>query len=498
MPGRVVWKIAAPMFALGIFLLGLGIVAAWNVHGQQQATSAMINREVYGMLAVSELHMTMREIRYQLNLFLRTHDPQHLDNVTTLHDEADGQLEQAVALMRTEPERSLVERADAGYGEFFAAYQRFLATLPRIVPGEDVPLEPGQVESLTDLSDRELTDAVLAPLRDTIRAHRDVLVRTDEASRATAQHLKIGFLLLGLCGGLAGLLMGTAIARTIGHSIVQLIVSVRGVAGRLSDAGDPVVVSHVGDLSGLETVVRGMEGSIAGIVERLQQRETELLRSEQLARVGQLAAGMAHELRNPLTPMKMLVQAALERDDGAGLRGRSLEVVNDEIARLESSIQSFLDFARPPVPQRTPTDLREIVRATADLVSARAATQGVSIRIDTPDTPAIADVDGGQIRQLLLNLLLNALDAQPRGGRIDATVTAGDGGWTISVRDHGPGVPAEMLPSVFEPFVTDKETGTGLGLTISSRIAAAHGGSLDVHNAAEGGAEFVLRIPAES
>lgn len=498
MPARVVWKIAAPMFGLGIFLLGLGIVAAWNVHGQQQATSAMINREVYGMLAVSELHMTMREIRYQLNLFLRTRDPQHLANVATLHDEADGQLGQAVDMMRTEPERSLLERTDAGYGGFFAAYQRLLATLPTTAPGEDVPLDAARAAALADLSDRVLTDSVLAPLRDTLRANRDVLVRTDEASRGTAQHLKIGFLLLGLCGGLAGLLMGTAIARTIGHSIVQLIVSVRGVAGRLSDAGDPVVVSHVGDLSGLETVVRGMEGSIAAIVERLQQRETELLRSEQLARVGQLAAGMAHELRNPLTPMKMLVQAALEREDGAGLRGRSLEIVNDEIARLETSIQAFLDFARPPVPQRTPTDLHGIVRSTVDLVSARAATQGVTIRVDAPNAPAMADVDAGQIRQLLLNLLLNALDAQAQGGHIDATVAADETGWTISVRDHGPGVPPAMLPTVFEPFVTDKETGTGLGLTISARIAAAHGGTLGVRNAAGGGAEFVLRVPAVS
>jgi len=495
MPGRVVWKIAAPMFALGLFLLGLGVVAAWNVHGQQQATSAMINREVYGMLAVSELHMTMREIRYQLNLFLRTRDPQHLANVTALHGEADGQLEQAVALMRAEPERDLVERADTGYGAFFAAYQRFLSTLPTTIDGADIFLEEHQVATLTDLSDRVLTDTVLVPLRDTIRTNRDVLVRAEEASRTTAQHLKIGFVLLGLCGGMAGLLMGTAISRAIGHSIVQLIVSVRGAAGRLSDAGDPVVVSHVGDLSGLETVVRGMEGSIATIVQRLQQRETELLRSEQLARVGQLASGMAHELRNPLTPMKMLVQAALERDDDRGLRGRSLEVVNDEIARLETSIQAFLDFARPPVPQRAPTDLRDVVRATVDLVSARSAAQEVSIRVVAPDVPAVADVDSGQIRQLLLNLLLNALDAQSRGGHIDTSVTADDG-WTIRVRDHGPGIPPDLLPTVFDPFVTEKETGTGLGLTISARIAADHGGCLAARNVPDGGAEFVLRLPA--
>lgn len=505
MPGRVVWKIAAPMVALGAFLLALGIVAAWNVHLHQQETSALIHREVYGMLAVSELHMTMREIRYQLNLFLRTRDPRHLSSVATLHDEADGQLAQARELMRVEPERSLIERTSSGYEGFFRSFQEILLTLPADAPaGIPVELSADQEDALAALTDRILTESVLSPLQDTIRENRDVLERTSEASRATAQHLKIGFLLLGLCGGAAGLLMGTAIARTIGRSIVQLIVSVRGVAGRLSDVCDPVTMSHVGDLMGLESVLRGMEGTIAGVVERLQQRETELLRSEQLAHVGQLAAGMAHELRNPLMPMKVLVQAALEQPDGGGLRGRSLEVVNDEITRLEQAIQSFLDFARPPVPQTMSVDLRSVVTATTDLVSGRAATQGVTIRTDMPEHPACASIDAGQIRQLFLNLLLNALDAQPHGGRIEIAIrgegvppadrTAVD--WAVSVRDNGQGIPEAMLESMFEPFVTTKETGTGLGLTVSARIAAAHGGSLAVRNVPGSGAEFVLTLPA--
>src|SRR6266516_4546561 len=102
MPGRVVWKIAAPTIGLGVFLLGLGVFAAWNVHKQQQTSSELVIREVRGMLAIYELHMAMREIRYQTNIFLRTNDPRHLLRVTALHEQADKLLSRAKGYARTD------------------------------------------------------------------------------------------------------------------------------------------------------------------------------------------------------------------------------------------------------------------------------------------------------------------------------------------------------------------------------------------------------------
>jgi signal transduction histidine kinase len=262
--------------------------------------------------------------------------------------------------------------------------------------------------------------------------------------------------------------------------------------------------------------MRTLEGDIADVIERLQQRETELLRAEQLARVGQLAAGLAHELRNPLMPMKMLVQAAIDRGDDVGLKGRSLQVLNDEIVRLEGSIQAFLDFARPPVLEKTSVDINEVVTGTLELVMARARQQHVDIRLMLPERKLLVRIDRAQIRQLLLNLLLNALDALTESGVIDilvelcspavaaqalpdATLRVPGCEWlSIRIADSGPGIPAELLPTIFEPFVTTKETGTGLGLSISQRIAAAHGGALSVRNRYVGGAEFTLLLPFDS
>jgi signal transduction histidine kinase len=548
MAHRVVWKIAAPMIGLGVVLLVLGAFAAYNVHEQQRTSSEIVAHQAHAMLALHELNIVMREIRYQIVEFLRTGNPRHLNDVAALHDSADALLERTKQLARPGREQHRTQVVEAGYRTFFREYHTLLSELAARAPlAPDGSLSghlvatPAEVAALTRASDELLTKRVLKPLEEGIADNRRFVEETNQASQVTAQHLKIGFLLLGICGAVAGLLLGTVIARTIGRSIVQLNVTVRSVAGRLSDVTGPVTFSHTGDLTGINSGLQGLERDIADLIQRLQRRETELLRSEQLAKVGQLAAGLAHELRNPLMPMKILVQAALERKDGSGLKGRSLEVINEEISRLEESIRSFLDYARPPVPLKLPLDIREVVSGTVELVMGRARLQHVAIEMTLPDDPLPVLVDRGQIRQLLLNLLLNALDALPDGGQIECTVeacpdaksssSAGAAEETeepvlisnsfnehdalrllgrpvhrpvkttrpnwlaIHVTDNGPGIPAAAMAGVFEPFMTTKETGTGLGLSVSRRIALAHDGELTVRNHPAGGAEFTLLLP---
>lgn len=543
MPTHVVRKIAAPMIGLSAVLLALGVFAAWNVNKQQQASSDLFVREMHAMLAIEDLHIEMRDVRYYVNRFLRTDDPQSLIEAFALRNKTDPLLENARSLARRGHEQDLIEIAAAGYQRFFAELDRLSGPIisgyvpDSAAPPLRRPSSPELVEEFTVLSDVLLTNEVLTPLRQCISFNQEVVERANEANQQTAQHLKIGFLLLGICGSAAGLLTGTGIARAVGRSIVQLNVSVRDVVGKLHDVRAPVTISRDGGFQGIESDLKRLEDDIGEVVRRLQQRETELLRAEQLARVGQLAAGLAHELRNPLMPMKMLVQAALERGDDAGLKGRSLHVINDEISRLEKSIQSFLDFARPPVPEKSTVDITEVIRQVINLVNGRARQQEVKIIQNLPVTSVIAIVDQSQIRQLILNLLLNALDALPNGGTIQISIDTGvtppssreatgsqpilsgeinehdalrlpfrdtqqashsesQSDWfAIRIWDSGTGIPSELMDTIFEPFVTSKETGTGLGLSICQRIATAHSGFLTVKNRETGGAEFTLLLP---
>jgi signal transduction histidine kinase len=249
----------------------------------------------------------------------------------------------------------------------------------------------------------------------------------------------------------------------------------------------------------------------------MSQSHVEELRAEQMAALGQLAAGMAHELRNPLTAMKLLIQNAVKVRPANGLTDRDLEVLETEATRLERSLQTFLDFARPPAPEKRAADVCQDMGQSLELIRDRADRQGVQIRCELADRPLVIEADHEQLRQVLLNLLCNALDTLPQGGSIRTTVA--DSGptpeqndelaseectnrptsWiTIMIADNGPGVPKDLGDRIFEPYVSTKDTGVGLGLAICRRIVHSHGGTIIQHNAPEGGAVFTIHLPTSA
>ena len=247
--------------------------------------------------------------------------------------------------------------------------------------------------------------------------------------------------------------------------------------------------------------VQAVANVVAIVMERRRHeerlREQRLGRAEQMAAIGQVAAGVAHEIRNPLTSIKGLVQVNLREADARGLPAEDLRVIEHEVRRMERTLQTFLDFARPPRPDRRRLDLSEVVDRVYTLVGGRARKQRVALRLLRPDEPVGLDGDQDQLQQLLLNLVLNALDAMPDGGAVEVDLRAPrDGHVELFVRDTGPGIAAHVLPKVFETFVSSKETGIGLGLPVSRRIAEDHGGTLSAYNLPDGGACFALRLPA--
>ncbi len=225
-------------------------------------------------------------------------------------------------------------------------------------------------------------------------------------------------------------------------------------------------------------------------------RERQMVRAEQMAAIGQVAAGVAHELRNPLTSIKGLVQVNLREAEAHGLPAEDLRVIEHEVRRMERTLQTFLDFARPPRPDRRRLDLVAVVDRVYALVGGRARKQQVALRSDRPEGSVWVDGDQDQLQQLVLNLVLNALDAMPHGGAVEVELRPPrDGHAELLVRDTGPGIAAHILPKVFETFVSSKETGIGIGLPVSRRIAEDHGGSLSAYNLPTGGACFTLRLP---
>ncbi|HUY35033.1 MAG TPA: ATP-binding protein [Pirellulales bacterium] len=484
MSTRFILRMAAPMIGLSMLLLAVGVVAAWYVHNQQKDNSELLARDVSSMLTAEDVEIAMREVRSRLNRYLRLGERKNLDEIPALRAHTLKLLEQSNRLARNPKEHELVAKVDRGCQRFFSDVDQLTERLQR----GDSALAVGTM--IDDLMQAE----IFTPAREYIEYHRQVVAHSSDESQRSADRMGLALLLLGVCGSVGGLLAGFGIARGVSRSIVQLSVPVRGVAGKLNEVIGPITLSAGEGFEELESALRNMAEHVAIVVERLEQRELEVIRGEQLAAVGQLAAGIAHEVRNPLMAMKILVQAAAARDDGAGLRGRDLMVVDEEITRLEESIQSLLDFARPPQLAKATIDVRGLVSQTLELVSARAERQRVVVRCELPAQAIKVEADSGQIRQVLLNLFFNALDSLHVGGAIEVWAVADD--WcSIHVADTGEGLSVKLGDRIFDPFVSTKETGTGLGLPICRRIVEAHGGRITAVNRPQGGAEFIVWLP---
>lgn len=243
-------------------------------------------------------------------------------------------------------------------------------------------------------------------------------------------------------------------------------------------------------------IVRDLTQAEKAEQERIRMaRETEALRSQQMATLAQLATGVAHEIRNPLTSIKMLIQVNRAKFADEGLPTDDLELVEQEIRRMERSVNSLLDYARPESSEFRQFPIQTAIRNTAQLVEGRCQAQHVQLNVITPDDPVLIYGDAAQIQQLLLNLALNGLDAMSDGGVLTLCLTSEAARVRLSVCDSGSGIDDSVLDKLFTPFVTTKANGVGLGLGICRRIAETHGGTLVGMNRASGGAEFELSLP---
>ena len=224
-------------------------------------------------------------------------------------------------------------------------------------------------------------------------------------------------------------------------------------------------------------------------------RETEAMRAQQMAILAQLATGVAHEIRNPLTSIKMMIQVNRDRLSQTGFPTEDLELVEQEIRRMERSVSSLLDYARPEKAEFTEFSLQEVIEKTVRLVAGKCEAQNVAWKVSQPEQPLIIQGDPAQIQQLLLNLCLNGLDEMPDGGTLSLHAIVADGEACITVADTGRGIDDAMIDRLFTPFATNKSNGVGLGLGICKRIADSHGGRIAGTNGESGGARFTVGLP---
>jgi len=243
-------------------------------------------------------------------------------------------------------------------------------------------------------------------------------------------------------------------------------------------------------------------GLIGGIVDRerrvrRRQQETELAleRSQRQALVGRMASTVAHEIKNPIASIKGAVEIICDKDTPEADRAEFREIAVSEIRRIDGTLRDFLEFGRPREPHLAPMNLSETVAAGLRQIEAPAAHAGVRlVRHIQPDVAIVGDRE--KIHQVMLNLLLNALEASAPGGAVRVAVESEAGGARLTIADGGHGIPPEAVGRIFDPFFTTKSSGSGLGLAVARQIVESHGGSIAVESTVGAGTTFTLRLPA--
>jgi two-component system sensor histidine kinase HydH len=249
------------------------------------------------------------------------------------------------------------------------------------------------------------------------------------------------------------------------------------------------IVNEIGQFVGHVLILRDL-----GEVRRLKD---EVRRQEKLAALGGLAAGVAHEIRNPLSSIKGLATFFQEQfADGSEAR-EAAGVMIREVDRLNRVISELLDFARPTDLNRRLSDLPPLINRSIQLIQQDAASQNITIEVHIPDDIRPVSIDPDRLTQCLLNLYLNALQAMPQGGTLTVGCHHEDGGRKvrITVGDTGEGIAAEHLDSIFNPYFTTKNKGTGLGLAIVHKIIEAHQAHLNVESIPGKGTRIMIEIP---
>jgi two-component system sensor histidine kinase PilS (NtrC family) len=251
-------------------------------------------------------------------------------------------------------------------------------------------------------------------------------------------------------------------------------------------------------------VLVGSEGRVNGHLvsfqdlSELRELREQADRAERLAALGRLAAGLAHEIRNPLSSIAGSVELVAEAPNLGAEEKQLLSIVGREVDRLNELVGRMLQVGRPQAPAPAPTDLCRLAQEVVAVAEAGPA-GGVTLSLSCPASPVVAEVDADQIRQVLWNLLKNALQASPREGevtvRLGPSEGAGDGVW-LEVSDQGPGVPREQAARLFDTFWSGRPHGIGLGLTLVRNIVDSHGGLVDLESRPGEGATFRVWLPA--
>jgi PAS domain S-box-containing protein len=287
--------------------------------------------------------------------------------------------------------------------------------------------------------------------------------------------------------------------RPVGLLLADNAITLRGITDEDVDMLELLgfQAAHAIERAGLTGELARKVASLEEATQELRKNQDRLVQAERLSAIGEMAARVAHEIRNPLVAIGGFARGLLQRSPHPDESTReSLEIIVDEVRRLEAIVREVLEFSRPLSPKIGPVDLRKLAAEAVELLRWELDEAQVRVAIGAAAAARPAAADRDQIFQALVNVLRNAIHAMPRGGTLALDVRALPHGVELVIRDSGIGMPPEVLARVLEPFYTTKTNGSGLGLTIATQIVRDHHGELKIDSREGEGTTVTFRLPA--
>ena len=365
---KLLIQVSGPTVLIGLVLFIACLVSAWWISRLQRNLARILSREVTSLQAAQELEIRVRSLRF--HSFLNLIDPEHAEDkrIREANEKVQEQLEAAGKVAQGARERALLEEIRIGYDKYRIELGTMREELAKMRKDPKGPTFP----DLHELANRHPVKYVVDPCQELLKLTKEQMEETVREGEHVSRLVRLAMLGLGIIAPLSGLLSGYGIARGLSRSIYQLSVRVQDMAQHLDQDVASVTIPTGGDIQHLDKQLQHVVRKVEDVARDYHRQQRELLRAEQLSAVGQLAASVAHEVRNPLTSVKLLVEGALRPRDPRPLRDEDLRVIHGEVVRLEQTVQSFLDFARPPALKREKCDLRDVLAQAVDLVRARA------------------------------------------------------------------------------------------------------------------------------
>ena len=475
-------RIYVILIALVMITMAGGIVTVWYTYQMEHLLAAVTEKDLAAFQTAEALVVALANQKGFVSYYFIESDAKWLRQLGEFRQIFKERLNDALQLAETEREKKALSQIEDEYSRYIAVKDRVIGFY------QEGRREAGIV---LHRQARDLFFTVLGLCEKYKDIHTERIVQAKSASQDQAAQLRI----IAATAVSISFILGVLLAFVLGYQILSPVRRLIAEAGRKGDTD-----AAANEVKALSRSVRGLIQDVDQTQSELEKSRGSLLQAEKMAMVGKLAAGMAHSIRNPFTSIKMRLFSLNRSLKLTDTQKEDFDVISEEIRRIDTIVQNFLEFSRVPKLTIQSISPSVIVDQTIQLLKYRLKSYEVGVTIEREQTLPEIDADPEQLKEVFVNLVVNACEAMDRGGSIvirEQEMIDPSNGRTavIRVSDNGPGIPESIREKVLLPFFTTKEEGTGLGLSIVDRIIKEHQGSMDIESNENGGTTFSIFLP---